>query len=57
MKSLYYVRNANSRQDSAKGFVYIYRWDTGCQLLVFKSHSEARTFATNNDFDYRGDVR
>jgi hypothetical protein len=51
-ESLSYVRKADQRTKPSKGFVYINRWKTGAQHLIFASHEDAEKFAANRNAEF-----
>jgi hypothetical protein len=45
--TLSYVRPANKRKDGYDGFLYLHRWPTGYQFLVFNTKKQAEFAETN----------
>lgn len=54
-----YVRLATKARDGANGLLYIHRWPTGHQSLVFSKVADANTFEArlNKAAAAKGDAR
>jgi len=51
---LKYLRVATKQRDLFLGFLYIHAWKTGFQELVFKTHDDAKMFASNENIEFSG---
>jgi len=51
---LEYWRVATKQKDWYSGFLYLHVWKTGFQELVFKTHDDAKMFASNENIEYSG---
>jgi hypothetical protein len=41
METLNFLRKAKKQKDGYDGFLYLHRWDTGWQELIFNSKEDA----------------
>lgn len=44
MQTIHYLRKAHKREDGNDGLLYLHRWETGYQELIFDSDKQAQTF-------------
>lgn len=51
--TLGYAGKATTSRDGAHGVVYVHRWPTGAQELVFPTHLAARQWAAGNELQYQ----
>ena len=51
---LSFKRKARKQTDSFNGFMYVNRWATGAQHLIFNSHLDAKKFAENRNAEFIG---
>lgn len=42
--SLHYLRKADKNKDGKYGYLYIHRWATGYEQLVFDEHADAKSW-------------